>query len=229
MNQGGRSWMAAAGGVAIMLGCGSGRMLPGPGARTVPGAPSAAFIDRNGLRLSADGDCWRGKPADLAASTTPVRVRIVNQTGRPIRVLYDSFVLRGPSGHRFRPLPPAPFEKGSEPQVPPFRPIFAHAGFFIAKAYEEMVPTLDPWPEPLPRNTAGATKRYRRWEPGLPTAEMRRMALFEGVLADGGKATGFLYFEHGARREGHLVFHADLVDARDGRELASLRIPFQIE
>jgi hypothetical protein len=160
---------------------------------------------------------------------TPVKVRIVNRSGRPVRILYESFALEGASGRTFSPLPPVPLEAEQHPDVTPVRPVFTNSGFFVAAAYRALFPALDPWPERLPRDDAKAEELYRQWDDGLPTREMRRMALLEGVLDAGGQASGFLYFERRAHREKRLLFQAELVDARDGDGISFVKIPFHID
>jgi len=109
------------------------------------------------------------------------------------------------------------------------RPIYASSGFHVAQAYKAIVPSYDAWPEPLPRDASSAAKEYAGWSSGLPTREMRRRALFEGVLEDQGVTSGYLYFSRRARAGDTVVFRADLADAQDGETVASVDIPFVVE
>ena len=65
--------------------CGHGHMVPAHDAKTVLGAPTAALSEENGIRVTVDADEWRGKPKELPV--TPLKVRIVNHSGRSIRLL----------------------------------------------------------------------------------------------------------------------------------------------
>jgi hypothetical protein len=54
------------------------------------------------------------------------------------------------------------------------------------------------------------------------------MGLPEGVLADGGQISGFLYFENVTRNESRLTFKADIDDVRQGDDVAEIDIPFRV-
>jgi len=213
-----------------LAGCGHGRMLPSASANVVPGAPAAASAEENGVAISADGDDWKGRPADLPQRLTPLKVRIVNHSGRPIEILYERFVLTGDRGHRYQPLPPVPIDH----QKPldgtgTVRPIFASASFYVAQRYGDIYPSLPPWSRSLPRDARFSEQQYRRWPDDLPTREMQRLGLPEGVLADGGEISGYLFFEDATRREGRLTFSAALDDGDGGGSVAELEIPFRVE
>jgi len=210
-------------------GCGHSRMRPAPNAHVVRGAPWSAYGEQDGIRVSASTDTWDGRPEDLPEVMTPLKIRLSNHSGRPIRILYDEFALQPAEGRTFHPLPPAPLEAGAEARVAGLRPLYASTGFRVALAYKGLVPSYEAWPEPLPRDVSSADKEYQHWSNGLPTPEMRRRALFEGVLEDQGATAGYLYFSSRARAGDHVVFRADLVDAEDGEPVASLDIPFVVE
>ena len=57
---------------------------------------------------------------------------------------------------------------------------------------------------------------------------MRRMGLPEGVLADGGDISGFIYFEDATKRERRLTFRAEFADEQGGDQLAEITIPFLV-
>jgi hypothetical protein len=213
-----------------IAGCGHGRMLPGSAARVVPGAPSAAVAEDNGVRVAANGDDWSDRPEDLPDRLTPVKVRIVNKSGRPIRILYESFALTGARGRLYRPLPLIPVQhQHPVDSAGTLRPIFAAANFFVAPRYHDIYPSLPAWSEPLPRDPDFSQEQYRRWHDDLPTREMQRLGLPEGVLGDGGQISGFLYFENVTGREARLTFDADLDDGQTGVQVALIEIPFRVE
>jgi hypothetical protein len=216
--------------VAGAAACGHGRLLPASTAHVVPGAPESAVAEQDGVRVAADADDWRGKPVDLATRLTPVKVRIVNHSGKPIRILYERFALAGAHGRVYRPLPPTMLaEAAGVSHGEAVQPIFASESFFVGPRLHDVYPSLTPWPRPLPRTESFYDRQWRRWKQDLPTTEMRRMGLPEGVLADDGQISGFLYFENATDRERRVVFKADLDDDDDGSEVTSIEIPFQVE
>jgi len=222
--------LAAAGLSALAMGgCGHSRMRPAPSAQVLRSAPWSAYVEQAGIRVSASTDVWDGRPEDLPELMTPLKVRLTNRSGRPVRILYEEFALQPEGGRSFHPLPPAPLEAGRETVPAGLRPLYASSGFRVAQAYKGLVPSYDAWPDPLPRDTTSAEKEYHDWSGGLPTPEMRRRALFEGVLEDQGVTAGYLYFSRQARAGDTVVFQADLADAQDGEPIASLDIPFVVE
>jgi hypothetical protein len=62
----------------------------------------------------------------------------------------------------------------------------------------------------------------------LPTRDVLRLSVPEGVLEEGGSVTGFLYFENLSARERQTTFQVRLVDAKTGEAFGSLAIPFQV-
>jgi len=80
-----------------------------------------------------------------------------------------------------------------------------------------------------PTTDTNGTRRAFGLTDGLPTREMRRRALFEGVLDDKGGRAGYPYFSRRARAGDEVVFRADLADAQDGEPVASIDIPFIVE
>ncbi len=205
-------------------------MLPATSAHTIPGAPEAAAAEAAGIRVSAEGDDWDASPADLSTRLTPVKVRIVNHSGAPARIEYQRFTLVGAHGHVYRAIPIVPLDHASPvDSTGTITPIYAASNFFVAPRYHDVYPTLHAWPRPLARDDASSDQPSQRWERGLPTGPMRRLGLPEGVLADGGEISGFIYFEDATQRERRLTFRADFEDEQHGDQLAKVTIPFRVE
>jgi hypothetical protein len=209
--------------------CAQGRMLPAASAHTIPGAPEAAADEVQGVRVSAEGDDWNAAPVDLCARVTPVKVRIVNHSGAPARIEYQQFSLVGGHGHVYRAIPIVPLDhRPPIDGVGTIEPIYAASNFFVAPRYHDIYPTLAAWPHPFERDDAFSDGKQQRWEDGLPTRAMRRMGLPEGVLADGGEISGFLYFEDATTHESRLTFRARIDDEQQGDRLAEINIPFRV-
>ncbi len=212
------------------LSCAEGKMLPAASAHVVPGAPETATAEREGIRVSADGDDWSASPADLSERLTPVKVRIVNHSGAPVLIEYRQFTLVGTHDHLYRAIPPVPLEhaEGSE-AAGTIDPVYAASNFFVAPRLHDVYPTLAAWSQPLDRDGDASAERYQLWGRDLPTRAIRRMGLPEGVLADGGEISGFLYFENATRRERRLTLRADLDRAQNGEQVAKIELPFQVQ
>ena len=215
--------------------CGHGHLVPARGAKTVLGAPTAALSEESGIRVTIDADEWRGKPRELPV--TPLKVRIVNHSGRAIRVLYQDFVLTGDArGRVYRALPIVPLDEpgagegreGNE-ATGPIRPTYASDKFFVAARHRLSYPTLTPWPEELPRDLDLYHRQYRAWDDGWPTREMQRLGLPEGVLADGGEVAGFVYFPEAGTSDDRVHVKVNLDDGATAEQVATVDIPFRVE
>lgn len=211
-------------------GCGHGRVLPAATAQTIIGAPTSAVTTQNGVRLAISSDVWRGDPEDLGEYLTPMKVRITNNSGKPVRILYQDFAFRGKSGRLYRVRPVVPIDHDrSQTADAPIKPVYTATNFFVAPRLRDVYRCCEAWPQPLPRDESLYAKQYHSWKDELPTREMKRESLPEGVLADGGVITGFLYFDDVARREKGATFEAHLEDGEGGAEVADLTIPFRVE
>jgi hypothetical protein len=180
------------------------------------------------VTVTSDGSVWHSSPANLPAEVTPVWVTVHNTTGQPVRVQYDEFTLRGPSGDRHAAL--APYAAGAPPSRPAFE--VSDGGYFdrfdVAPYLAPSYTWLPIWDGPLPH---GPSDQSVAALPGLPTAAMLDHALPEGVLENDGTASGFLYFQKIAR-DGDVrflaVFEAPALAGQPAHELASVEIPFRM-
>lgn len=212
----------------VCVGCGHGHIRPSSSAKVIPGAPGAAVAESAGIRISADGEDWNGRPTDLDERLIPLKVRIVNHSGRPIEILYERFALTGHQGRTYQPLPPVSIDHDQpEDSRSVVQPIYAAERFFVARRYKDVYPSLPPWGRPIARNTQFSERQYKRWPEDLPTREMKRLGLPEGVLADGGAISGYLFFEDATRHEAKLTFKAALEDGQSS--VADIEIPFRVE
>jgi hypothetical protein len=211
-------------GTLCLPACGHGHLVPAHEAKTVLGAPTAALSEENGVRVTVDADEWRGKTEELPV--TPLKVRIVNHSGRSIKLLYEDFALEGDKrGRVYRALPLVPLEDTNAS----IRPTYASEKFFVAARHRDAYPTLTPWPQELPRDMDLYNRQYRAWSQGMPTREMQRLGLPEGVLADGGEVAGFLYFPDAGISDKRVHVKVNLDDSETAEPVATVDIPFRVE
>jgi len=225
---------ATIGGAAIMTvvlcaGCGHGALAPAPSASVVPNAPTAAYSVADGVRCSANVGAWNGREGELPDFVVPVKVRIKNDSGRPIRILYEAFALLGKNGRSYRPIPVLPIDADARKRIPRLNPIYASTGFFVAPRFHDVYTTLEPWWTPLGRDEALHEELFNRWGKHRPDLDVLRVALPEGVLASGGVLTGYLFFESPLDKESRVTFAVDF-GAGDGKDtVASIEIPFRVQ
>ncbi|XXF77726.1 hypothetical protein P2318_32460 [Myxococcaceae bacterium GXIMD 01537] len=220
------------------------QLRPQPEAQVLPTNKAAAEATENGVRLIADGNSWRGSPSDLESSLTPVRVRLENHSGKPLRVQYSDFILEGASRFRYAAIPPLELNRkaqdeaavsgtggsGVEAGVPVNASYGWSSGWRVGVGYGwgwgwGWPGWYDPfwgspyYPGPYP---------YPACSEPLPTRDMLKQALPEGVLENGGAVQGFLFFQGVGGREDAVSLRARLVDARDNEPFGSVSIPFTV-
>lgn len=180
----------------------------------------------SGVAVVARPNVWVGNPPRLEA-VLPLRVSIDNDSGRELRIRYDAFTLSTDAGKELAALPPFDIEAT---EVEPIRVSgIRYDRFHIAPHHARYYPLIDP------------CDRAYRYHPGywdhyhprlvrfdLPTEDMVRHALPEGVISQGGKIEGFLYFEPLPRGTQHAVLHVDLVEAESGRPFGDVELPFDV-
>jgi hypothetical protein len=219
----------------ILAGCGTqAKLTPAPGAKEVTGQPYAAVSNVDSVDVLAEPNVWIGRP-EVLQDVTPVRITIHNNSTRPVRVRYTDFSLVGPKGVRYAALPPIGVHGTvQEPVVanvhPPVEePEFDEDGFDVAPYLGPMYPTLVPWHGPFYYDPLYYDNYYTYWQSiNLPTREMVREALPEGVVEADGHISGFLYFQKVNPREGRVVFRDDLVNAKTGNIFGTVTIPFRV-
>lgn len=192
-----------------------------------------------GVTLTATAGMWPGD-VDIEEALVPIEVRIENASDHKIRISYSDFGLVTETGTRYAALPPYRVE-GSVTELatssrygPIGRTAFTHRGFYVAPHYAPIYTTL---PRFTVRDLYYDPYYYGHYYPywtnarirvELPTADMLRLAIPEGVLDENGELEGFLYFEKipaylaGSR----INFHMELTDAISGVRFATLHIPF---
>jgi hypothetical protein len=224
--------LAGAAMVALLGGCVTTTTLaPAPGARTLLHRPSAAVGDRNDVRIIVD-DAWPGDPA-IRDAVTPLRVTIENQSRNLLLVRYQDFALVSPTGKRWPAIPPFRIEGAlrrpalASGYAPIWSPGFDHRGFFVAPYYRPLYPWLTPFGGPF-FMTPSFYAHYGYWSDvvvPLPTPEMLRLALPEGVVEPGGRLQGYLYFRRIDPDVGLVYFGAELTSAIGGHRLGAIQIP----
>lgn len=213
-------------------------LVPAPEAnRVAPGGTIARASDA-GVTITVDPDAWSG--LDIENVVTPMRVTIENESDRKLRIMYSDFALVAQEDKRFAALPPYDIHATVAGPAPAYRysPLdrmaFSHHGFHIAPFYHYMYPGLSVWNGHAfyfdPLYYGQYYPYWGRMRVELPTAEMLRYALPEGVLDEGGSVAGFLYFEHVDPDVSppEVTFRAEVVDIISEETITTLEVPFVI-
>lgn len=202
-----------------------------------------AFTETQGVRVSVNGDAWKGDPFNLPDVLTPLHVSIENGGPVPLRLAYRDFAIVGESGMRYSALSPLQIDSqlptGSierpdgryttvayqaRARVPPR---FHGRRFYVAPHYGYYYPGYPLWGSPFPYSSWGMTAYS--WPQTLPTEDMIAEALPEGVLEPGGHVDGFVYFQGVTRREQRVRFDFKMYDAQTGQQLGEAVVPFMVK
>lgn len=213
---------------ALLAACGGrARLEPAPGADMLPAPREGARASAAGVTLTAEVDAWTGVPENLEQEVIPVLVTITNEGTRPLRIRYNEFRLEGAAGRRYAAIPPFDVRGTVSEPVDGFA--YPYDGFAVAPYLRRWYPAFSPFDGAFALDPVYYDRYYPRFvRVRLPTGDMIQKALPEGVLAPGGRITGFLYFEELEGEERLVDFRFDLVDARSRRDFGTLSIPFVV-
>ena len=210
-------------------------LRPAPGATDAEWMAQAAVSQVEDVKIIAQGDAWNGDP-DIVQYTTPVRVVIENGSTQPVRLRYQEFALIAADGTRYGALPPYGIEGEVTERVtvrhsgPVYEPLFVHRGFRVASYTSPVYPRLTAYGGNFMYDPYYYDHYHDYWvDYDLPTRNMLRSALPEGVIDPGGRIEGFLYFERVDDEHAQVRFRSDVVNAETGDMMGEVSIPFVVE
>jgi hypothetical protein len=205
--------------VALVTGCAHAEMLkPAAGVQQVPDEKDTAVAESAGVRLVLSG-VWKGHPGDLWQIVTPVRVAIENHSGAPLRIHYKQFELTGPTGMTVHAIPPFRIQR---PGV--VTPYYPYVDFYVPPVFSPWYPGVPTWAGPFDYDPF-YFDTYYVWKQPLPSSDMLAKALPVGVLDNGGRITGYLYFQKVPKEVPEVTFTANLVDAKTDKDIGKIAIP----
>lgn len=207
--------------LGVLVGCSihQGRLRPEPSeapGMVLSGGGRAATLETQAVRLTANGDAWNREPWDLPRYATPVRVTLENYSGRALRIQYADFELQGEA--RYVVLPPRSLSRSIPAPVSESEPSRGSGPRSLALVPQEDMPHTAPPGPSLPSTPHS----------GPVPGDVLRLSVKEGVLKNGGRMSGFLYFQNVGAHERRVTLQARLVDASTGETFTTLRIPFQV-
>lgn len=179
--------------------------------------------------MEARVDAWSAQPENLAQEATPIRVRIMNRSGNPLRIRYNDFHLVGPDGKSFAAIPP--YNLQGEVTKPINNLATPATGFTVAPYLTGYYPGITSFAGPFAYDAAYyGTYAPRFRQINLPTEQMLQLALPEGVVDPTGEVSGFLYFESvGDLDVSRVQLRAELVNAQTGQKFGDITIPFVVK
>jgi len=232
-------------------------LQPAAAAQELPGEDYAATASVEGVHVEVDGDAWSADPENLEtvvplevrvenASGRPLRVRyrefaLVGPQGSrlaalpPLTIDGVALVNTPAAGLELEDIPDS--AEGEEavggsglepmPLEGPLDPDFEASGYYVSPTYGDFWRGLHPWAGPFAADPLYYDTYLAQWPVNLPTEDMVRRALPEGVIVNGGEVAGFLYFQDVPPGMESVNFQFDLVDANTGQQFGSVRIPFR--
>jgi hypothetical protein len=215
--------------VALAMGaasCAHNAVVPDRTARVRTNQRDAAGAEAKGVFLTVSGEKWSG-PERLDGRVTAVKVTLTNESGRPVRVLYRNFALKGAHGRVYRPIPPVDASRLARSDRPLIVQAYDSGSFWVAPYLEPYYPSLVAWHGPFPYDQY-VDRQFDQWPEGLPSDEMRAEALPEGVLGDRGFVAGWLFFADVRGLERRVDFALDVVDGERDTQLAGVDVPMHV-
>ena len=211
--QNSRMWCLGLAGSSLLVlsTCAHEPLGPAPG----PAERSAQQFQGNsvGVHVLAKTEAWNGDPPTLAQYVLPVWVQIENHSGKALWLSTDTLSITDATGGRVlaRALPAATIKgKAKIPETA------------VPAEFGLQDPWLDTWLEPGFDEYVAASIH---WQENLPTKEMLRRAIREGVLRDGAKVAGFVYFPKTTQDPSTLNLRAELLDATTRQSFGRVDIP----
>ncbi len=226
--------LIAAAPVALISGCAA-TLKPAADATPAPGGGATAST--GGVNIVTMTPDFPGI-IDIESAVTPVKVNITNTGSSTVLIRYSDFKLVGADGTVYQALPLYKIDTSVTTSLagvydPINSPLFLHRGFRVAPYYGGLYPGIPTFGGPF---GFGGFGRYG-WgaydgafgggfaRVKLPTPEMYRNVLPEGVLDPGGSLQGWLYFQHVGNHKGDITFDASVMSVQ-GTDLCSLSIPY---
>lgn len=220
-------WAHLALGAAIgVTSCARQDVVPDQSARVLANQRTAAAAEARGVFLTVSGEQWPGKEK-LDGRITAVKVTITNESGRPVRVLYRNFGLKGGQNRVYRPIPPVDATRVNVSQRPLIVQAYDSGNFWVAPYLAGFYPSLVSWRGPFPYDEY-VGRLYDQWPEGMPSERMLTEALPEGVLGDRGFVAGWLYFADVADLDRRVDFVLDVVDGEKDTQLAGVDVPLRV-
>lgn len=207
----------------VLAACASPSPLPGPDSPgTAPVRSAAAGPEALAIALSATPVA---KPAYMHQHVTPIRIELRNIGSAPLRIAYEDLALVDAEGHYFAALPLFPLGVAIARREPLPAPAFRAEQFTVAAAYARLYPTLPPYGGPFARDPQYHQRYYSEWASiPVPTEEMLRLGVPEGVLGPGGSLRGLVYFEYAAQAGRGVRLRADFVNPFTGERLGTAAV-----
>jgi hypothetical protein len=191
----------------------------------VPSGPTMA--NGEGIEVRVGERQWSGSPGDLATLVTPLYVRVHNGSDQPVQIAYRNLTL-DTNGMQASAIPPFHIQRAAGAPTELAATAYTHDSFLLYSPYANFYPAAPLWGEPWDFDPVYYDRMYGVWAPSLPTRDMLRLALPEGVLQPGGTAAGFLYFKTPSD-PGQAAFSLELVQARTGEPLGEVSIPMTLK
>lgn len=215
--------------LGLSLGCRAEptELRPSAGATAHTAGAESAFgagDEAEGVALVAMPDAWTGWTG-IERAVTPLRVRVDNQSDRSIVVRYDHFKVSSPD-HLYAAIAPMQMdERVMRAYSGPIDPVWSYDRYTVAPYYQNAYPAFGVYSD-YPWNRSYWSPYPADWiDVELPTAEMLRRVLPEGVIAPGGHVEGVLFFEHVPDDATSLRLEASFPDARSDEVIARLEVP----
>jgi hypothetical protein len=179
------------------------------------------------VRIVARADAWEWNPRDLWTEVTPILLELQNDGDQPMLIRYNRIVLTDSLGHRFNVMPPYDIGGTITESETVQAPFYGFSGFTVAPYLSRWYPRISRYDGAFDYDASYYSPYMTAYRTvHLPTTDMVQRALPEGVLAPGGRASGFIYFEALHRDARVVTLAIDVVNPATRAAVGVVRIPF---
>jgi hypothetical protein len=202
-------------------------LTPAPGTQPAPDDREGATAEAAGVRLTAWAQRWTGEPQTLETEVTPLLIRLENNSQQQLAVRFGQFNLQNREGGDFSAIPP--FNIDETVTEPLEVSGFTMSGFWVAPYLGGYYRGLRGFRDPFLLDRLYYERLRPLWQTvNLPTGDMVRLALPEGVIDPGGVAMGFVYFEDVSDDPAEVTLDFELITP-SGENFGRVQIPFRVE
>jgi len=172
-------------------------LKPAAGTPVDSADPATAVARSSGVAVEVSANLWNGNPENLTDALLPLFVSVKNLSGETLWISYADCAVVGDSGARYPALELNSMNRSVKGQR-----------------------------TAMSRDRAGDSNvTLRTVSIPLPTAEMREQAFPQGVVRNGGREEGFLYFDDATKVETRFSFGV-VLRGEDREPRLVMMIPF---
>ncbi len=196
---------------------------------------NAETVTAQKVKVTVTADAWKGD-STIENYVTPLKFSVENNNEQPIKITYENIDLinkKDNDVYSALPVYKVTGEAENAKLADNYEVVVdakvKHKEFFVYPLYTGVYTDLPTTDYPFYEDSAFYSEYYNVWDDtGLPTPEMRKEALPEGILAQGGSLSGFIFFQKVDPDLKQVTLSMDIVNAETNKVFGKIEIPFWV-